>query len=141
MTRIERINKLMSKDPIKLTNPASKHIYPIYEYFSYSHLPEHLQAISRPFHDIACNMINKQAGAYNEELNHGLRKLLEAKDCFVRANIKGKAKDSEEVVTHEYIGDRQIFPATNSPSLDVTIKRKANPTPIDSINKQHRIQG
>lgn len=138
----------MSEDPIKLNNPASKHIYTIYEYFSYTHLPEHLQAISKLFHDIACNMINKQGGVYNEELNHGLRKLLEAKDCFARANIKGKTKENNEVITHTDIGDitipltlKCVGPTTNSPGFAILAKGHQSPTLIDSINKQHGIQG
>ena len=54
-------------------------------YFAYSHLPEKLQAVSRPVGDLAQRM--------DEELDEGpektagLRKLLEAKDCFVRAAL------------------------------------------------------
>lgn len=59
----------------------------ILKHFTYDHLPEHLQAISGPIcdfaHDTAMN--DKLDGP---ELTAGLRKLLEAKDCFVRAAIK-----------------------------------------------------
>ena len=59
--------------------------YPIYKYFAYSHLPDHLQAVSKPFSDIAKTMV--MGKERNEERSTGLRKLLEAKDCFVRAMI------------------------------------------------------
>ena len=52
------------------------------KFFDYGHLPEKLQKVSKP--------INWLANKMNEELpegaekSAGLRKLLEAKDCFVR---------------------------------------------------------
>lgn len=57
----------------------------ILKYFEYKHLPEHLQTISKPFSDIANEMDNKLP--HGAEKSAGLRKLLEAKDCFVRANL------------------------------------------------------
>lgn len=55
------------------------------KYFSYSHLPEHLQKISRPIGELAETM-DKELPEGSEK-TAGLRKLLEAKDCFVRANL------------------------------------------------------
>jgi hypothetical protein len=54
-------------------------------WFEYDHLPEHLQAVSKPIGDLA----NEMADALPDgpELSTGLRKLLEAKDCLVRAAI------------------------------------------------------
>jgi ferritin-like protein len=54
-------------------------------YFEFEHLPEHLQPVSRPFHDVAHDM----AGRLPEdpETTVCLRKLLEAKDCAVRAAL------------------------------------------------------
>ena len=58
---------------------------PIINYFKYEHLPEHLQEVSKPFCHIAARMNNRfDASA---ERAAGLRKLLEAKDCFVRAAL------------------------------------------------------
>jgi hypothetical protein len=57
----------------------------IAKFFAYDHLPERLQAISKPAHDLAEAMIG--ALPDGPELTAGLRKLLEAKDCFVRANL------------------------------------------------------
>lgn len=57
----------------------------IARYFDYAHLPPHLQAISKPCHDLAAAMIGELPDG--PELTAGLRKLLEAKDCFVRAAL------------------------------------------------------
>lgn len=60
---------------------AEKH--PILKHFEYDHLPLHLQGVSREFHALAHKMHDSlPMGA---ELIAGLRKLLEAKDCMVRA--------------------------------------------------------
>lgn len=57
------------------------------QFFAYDHLPEQLQAVSRPCHDLAEQMI--AALPDGPELTAGLRKLLEAKDCFVRQATTG----------------------------------------------------
>lgn len=55
------------------------------QFFAYEHLPQHLQAVSKPF----CDLAHQIASTYpaNPERTAGLRKLLEAKDCIVRATI------------------------------------------------------
>lgn len=53
------------------------------QFFAYAHLPPHLQAVSKPFGDLAQQMVNDLPA--NPERTAGLRKLLEAKDCAVRA--------------------------------------------------------
>ncbi len=58
---------------------------PILQFFAYEHLPENLQEISKPFGDLANEMTDILPS--NPELSAGLRKLLEAKDCFVRAKL------------------------------------------------------
>lgn len=58
---------------------------PILQHFAYQHLPKHLQEISKPFHDLAHSMAEKLTGV---ELRAGLRKLMEAKDCMVRAKLE-----------------------------------------------------
>ena len=62
----------------------------ILEWFSYEHLPPELQLVSKPLCETAGIMASLGEGP---ELIAGLRKLLEAKDCFVRAKIY-KAKNS-----------------------------------------------
>lgn len=53
------------------------------QFFSFQHLPAHLQLISEPF-SILANQINSRR-PHNPETDMALRKLLEAKDCAVRA--------------------------------------------------------
>ena len=63
-----------------------KRVNPIMKYFAYGHLPSALQSVSKP--------VGEMASVFNDQLpdcaekSAGLRKLLEAKDCFVRAMIK-----------------------------------------------------
>jgi hypothetical protein len=57
----------------------------ILQFFEYSHLPEHLQNVSRPFSMLAYQMVNELPD--NAERAEALRKLLEAKDCAVRALV------------------------------------------------------
>lgn len=71
---------------IKIQKEKARQIkYPVYKYFQYNHLPEGLQTVSRLCHSLAMIMIDELPDG--EEKNEGLRKLLEAKDCFVRANL------------------------------------------------------
>ncbi|UES40971.1 hypothetical protein GFC08_25820 [Roseibium aggregatum] len=58
---------------------------PIMKYFEFKHLPEHLQAVSRPFGYLAEQMNADLPDG--PEKSAGLRKLLEAKDCMVRAAL------------------------------------------------------
>jgi len=59
---------------------------PIMQYFDYQHLPEHLQEVSKPIGDLAAQM--DEILPDGPEKSAGLRKLLEAKDCLVRARLK-----------------------------------------------------
>lgn len=58
----------------------------ILQYFKYDHLPQHLQDVSQPFCDLAQDVASKYQGP---ETTVCLRKLLEAKDCAVRAKHSG----------------------------------------------------
>ena len=55
------------------------------QFFAYAHLPEHLQEISKPFGDMAEWIVATLP--MNPERTVALRKLLEAKDCAVRARL------------------------------------------------------
>jgi hypothetical protein len=57
----------------------------ILKHFTFEHLPEHLQEISRPICELAYELASKLDGP---ELTAGLRKLLEAKDALVRARVE-----------------------------------------------------
>ena len=58
---------------------------PILQYFAYAHLPPHLQAVSKPFGDLAHSMV--ETLPRNPERTVALRKLLESKDAAVRAAL------------------------------------------------------
>lgn len=55
-------------------------------HFEYKHLPPDLQELSRPVGELAQRM--DMLLPETAEKTAGLRKLLEAKDCFVRAGIE-----------------------------------------------------
>jgi hypothetical protein len=59
--------------------------YPIMRFFEYKHLPEKLQAVSAIVATVAKAMAEELPEC--AETAAGLRKLLEAKDCFVRAAL------------------------------------------------------
>jgi hypothetical protein len=58
---------------------------PLLQFFAYTHLPNELQLISSRFHRLAIEIV--AALPRNPERTVALRKLLEAKDCAVRARI------------------------------------------------------
>lgn len=64
--------------------PLHPNVEALLKYFKYDHLPSHLQDVSKPFCDLAYDIAGKYDGP---ELTAGLRKLLEAKDCIVRAAL------------------------------------------------------
>jgi hypothetical protein len=72
------------------------------QFFTYEHLPAHLQAVSKPFCDLARAIIGDERGLQegastafplprNQERTVALRKLLEAKDAAVRAYLAKEA--------------------------------------------------
>jgi len=60
------------------------------KYFNYAHLPENLQEVSKPVADLAKLMESMLPDG--AEKSAGMRKLLEAKDCFVRASLDKEIK-------------------------------------------------
>ena len=65
---------------------AAEHIS---QFFAYSHLPPHLQEVSKPFGELAAILLRTLPR--NPERTVALRKLLEGKDAAVRALL---AKDA-----------------------------------------------
>lgn len=55
------------------------------QFFDYEHLPPKLQEVSKQFHILAHSMVDTIPN--NPERTAMLRKLLEAKDCAVRAYL------------------------------------------------------
>jgi hypothetical protein len=58
---------------------------PMLQFFAYEHLPADLQGFSKPFGDLARKLV--ETLPRNPERTVALRKLLEAKDCAVRARL------------------------------------------------------
>ena len=88
--KAEKIQVFPRQDPPELRRPnmgvrASE--YPIVEFFSYSHLSGRLQRISKLCHNLMERLSGEERLA-GPEFSAGLRKLLEAKDCFVRASLE-----------------------------------------------------
>lgn len=63
-------------------NPAARML----RWFDYDHLPAAVQSASRPFGDLAQHLMNELPPG--PEKTTCLRKLLEAKDCAVRAALE-----------------------------------------------------
>jgi len=69
--------------------------YDILKYFESAHLPEELRSTSLLFECLANQMADDLPRC--AETSAGLRKLLEAKDCFVRAKLLERGEvDGEE---------------------------------------------
>jgi len=58
--------------------------YPILQFFKCGHLPANLQKVSQPFAELAIILARAPR---NAETSAGLRHLVEAKDCAVRAAL------------------------------------------------------
>lgn len=58
---------------------------PLLQFFKYEHLPSVLMSVSKPFAELAHHTVATLPR--NPERTVALRKLLEAKDCAVRAMI------------------------------------------------------
>lgn len=58
---------------------------PILRFFKWDHLPPHLQVVSKPFRELADQLVATVPAG--DERSAGLRKLLESKDCMVRAAL------------------------------------------------------
>jgi len=63
-------------------HPGTQHLL---RFFEFDHLPDHLQRVSAPCYELAYEMV--AALPDGPELTVGLRKLLEAKDAFVRTAV------------------------------------------------------
>ena len=59
------------------------------KWFAYDHLPAKLQEVSKPIAELAKQM--EETLPDGPEKSAGMRKLLEAKDCFVRAKLEEKS--------------------------------------------------
>lgn len=67
---------------------------PMLKWFNWQHLPAHLQSVSAPLKTVAEQL--DQFVPDGPEKSAGMRKLLEAKDCFVRAAIDARVSAPAE---------------------------------------------
>ncbi len=58
---------------------------PMLRFFGFEHLPPHLKVVSCKFYELACDIV--ALVPRNAERTIALRKLLESKDCAVRATL------------------------------------------------------
>ena len=76
------------------------------QFFGYDHLPAHLQEVSFPFFGIAQWIVKNLP--MNPERTVALRKLLEAKDCAVRARLWTDDEDAQQVPgAHGQVGSSE----------------------------------
>jgi len=89
----------------------------IMEYFEYAHLPEKLQAASKPFCDLAAHLdATLPDGA---EKATALRKLLEAKDAGVRAAMQKPAEPAKLWCVHVYGPDDLVATGSQFKALEL----------------------
>lgn len=88
----------ISEIEIKNTGPLPDNIKPhdSMQFFEYKHLPDHLQEISMPFGQLAQQL--DELLPNNPEKSAMMRKLMEAKDCAVRARLFKESHCSSEIV-------------------------------------------
>lgn len=76
-------NVLKQEANMPAADGGIRHDY-LMQFFSYEHLKPELQEISKPFGELALTVMQLPS---NAERTMALRKLLEAKDCAVRASM------------------------------------------------------
>lgn len=72
-------------------------------YFEFKHLPPHLQAVSKPLGELA--QLLEETLPDGPEKSAGMRKLLEAKDCFVRSALDKAKKPESRTPSHAWAYD------------------------------------
>lgn len=65
------------------------------QHFAFTHLPPHLQEISRDYAALALKQADRGGGP---ECTAALRHLLEAKDCAVRAAVPGNTAEKVQAI-------------------------------------------
>lgn len=98
----------MSDDILELharisgSTKENKMKHSLLQFFEYKHLPQHLQAVSKPFGELAQTLVTVTPS--NAEQTTSLRKLLEAKDCAVRSLLF-----KEEVKTRQFPDEDEML--------------------------------
>lgn len=73
------------EDNVAEESPKTEPVEHIMQFFTFEHLPDRLQVVSKPFADLAKRIVNELPR--NPERTVALRKLLESKDAAVRAAL------------------------------------------------------
>lgn len=81
----KKIEGRLSADDETKQQPFHPAIMHVLKYFSYGHLPEKIQEVSKPFGELALEVAKRSPNS--QETTVALRKLLEAKDAAVRASL------------------------------------------------------
>ena len=106
---------------------------PILLFFHYSHLPKGLQSTSRPFCELAAHIVTTLPR--NAERTVALRKLLEAKDAAVRANVSDRRLNphpqGEPPMTEVTDADRQA-------AHDILTRFEPSLSEVAEIAARHR---
>lgn len=68
------------------------------KYFAFAHLPPKLQAVSKPIGELATAL--EALLPDGPEKSAGMRKLLEAKDCFVRCALDIPETTQDKLIAH-----------------------------------------
>lgn len=71
----------------------------ILKYFAFAHLPPKLQTVSKPIGELAQQMYSLLSDG--PEKAAGMRKLLEAKDCFVRSALDMPDPEASKVTSYQ----------------------------------------
>lgn len=88
------MNEFNKTDPSPTTEGSILKKYPILRFFEYSHLPGTLHSVSHQFAQMAYHLANSLPAT--AETSTMLRKLLEAKDCAVRAALWTKCEERQD---------------------------------------------
>lgn len=75
-----------AEQPLEGLNPTHERLL---RQFEHEHLPDELRELSAPFHTVACHVVveARRKELHPADVTVALRKLLEAKDAFVRARL------------------------------------------------------
>jgi len=98
------------------------------KYFSFDHLPAHLQIVSKPLGQLA--ELLEQLLPAGPEKSAGMRKLLEAKDCFVRAALD---LQPAELLARAPITDSDRLDLVLRAGLDTRVEKLLVNSLVDSI--------
>ena len=94
------------------------------KYFEFGNLPEHVQVVVKPIHALAVKLDKSLPNG--SEKSAGLRKLLEAKDCIIRAAID--AQQSTETVeatpSKKTVSEPKTGSKTGTTETEAPVKKK-----------------